>query len=125
MIPASSCVTTKTDLSFGVLLRHWRGVRHVSQLDLALDADISTRHLSCVETGRSQPSRDMVLRLAEALGVPLRERNALLLAAGYAPLYRDTGLDAQELEAARHAVELLMAQLEPIPYSSWTGIGIP
>jgi transcriptional regulator with XRE-family HTH domain len=115
MIPASSCATTNTDLSFGVLLRRWRGVRRVSQLDLALDADISTRHLSCVETGRSQPSRDMVLRLAEALRVPLRERNALLLAAGYAPLYRDTGLDANELEGARHAVELLMAQLEPNP----------
>jgi len=101
--------------SFGVLLRHWRGVRRVSQLDLALDADISTRHLSCVETGRAQPSREMVLRLAEALQVPLRERNALLLAAGYAPLYRNTGLDAPELEAARRAVELFIAQLEPNP----------
>jgi len=101
--------------NFGVLLRHWRSVRHVSQLDLALDADISTRHLSCVETGRAQPSREMVLRLAEALHVPLRERNALLLAAGYAPLYRHTGLDAPELEAARRAVELLIAQLEPNP----------
>src|SRR6516162_4726622 len=75
------------DMSFGVLLRRWRAVRHLSQLDLALDAEISTRHLSCVETGRAQPSREMVLRLAEALQVPLRERNALLLAAGYAPLY--------------------------------------
>src|SRR6516164_4955008 len=103
------------DMSFGVLLRRWRAVRHLSQLDLALDADISTRHLSCIERGRAQPSREMVLRLAEALQVPLRERNALLLAAGYAPLYRHTGLDAPELEAARRAVELLMAQLEPNP----------
>ena len=86
--------------NFGVLLRHWRTVRRVSQLDLALDADISARHLSCVETGRAQPSREMVLRLAEALQVPLRERNALLLAAGYAPLYRHTVLDAPEAEAA-------------------------
>ena len=101
--------------NFGVLLRNWRGVRRVSQLDLALDAEISTRHLSCVETGRAQPSREMVLRLAEALRVPLRERNALLLAAGYAPIYRHTGLDAPELEAAGRAVELLMAQLEPNP----------
>jgi transcriptional regulator with XRE-family HTH domain len=101
--------------NFGVLLRHWRSVRHVSQLDLSLDADISTRHLSCVETGRAQPSREMVLRLAEALQVPLRERNTLLLAAGYAPLYRHTVLDAPEVEAARRAVELLMAQLEPNP----------
>jgi transcriptional regulator with XRE-family HTH domain len=103
------------DMSFGVLLRSWRAVRHLSQLDLALDADISTRHLSCVETGRAQPSREMVLRLAEALQVPLRERNALLLAAGYAPLYRQTNLDTLELDAARRAVEFLMAQLDPYP----------
>lgn len=102
-------------MSFGVLLRHWRSVRRVSQLDLSLNAEISTRHLSCVETGRAQPSRDMVLRLAEALEVPLRERNALLLAAGYAPLYRRTSLDAPELEAARQAVEFFTAQLEPNP----------
>jgi transcriptional regulator with XRE-family HTH domain len=103
------------NMSFGVLLRRWRGLRHLSQLDLALDADISTRHLSCVETGRAQPSREMVLRLAETLQVPLRERNALLLAAGYAPVYRQTNLDTPEAEAARRAVELLMAQLEPYP----------
>jgi transcriptional regulator with XRE-family HTH domain len=103
------------NINFGVLLRRWRAVRHLSQLDLALDADISTRHLSCVETGRAQPSREMVLRLAETLQVPLRERNALLLAAGYAPLYRHTALDAPEAEAARNAVELLMARLEPCP----------
>ncbi len=103
------------NISFGVLLRRWRTLRHLSQLDLALDADISTRHLSCVETGRAQPSREMVLRLAETLQVPLRERNALLLAAGYAPVYRHTNLDAPEIEAARRAVELLMAQLEPYP----------
>jgi transcriptional regulator with XRE-family HTH domain len=101
--------------SFGKLLRRWRMVRHVSQLDLALDADISTRHLSCLETGRAQPSREMVLRLVEALQVPLRERNVLLLAAGYAPLYRHSDLDAPELEAARRAVELFTAQLEPNP----------
>jgi transcriptional regulator with XRE-family HTH domain len=106
---------TRCNLNFGALLRHWRTVRRVSQLNLALDADISTRHLSCVETGRAQPSREMVVRLAEALQVPLRERNALLLAAGYAPLYRHTSLDAPELEVARRAVELLMAQLEPSP----------
>ena len=103
------------NMNFGALLRRWRTVRRVSQLDLALDADISTRHLSCVETGRAQPSREMVLRLAEALQVPLRERNALLLAAGYAPLYRHTDLDTPELDAARRAVEFLMAQHEPYP----------
>jgi transcriptional regulator with XRE-family HTH domain len=108
-------VTPSPNVSFGVLLRQWRAVRRLSQLELALDADVSTRHLSCIETGRAQPSREMVLRLAEALQVPLRERNGLLLAAGYAPLYRRTSLDAPELEAARSAVELLMAQLEPHP----------
>ena len=104
-----------TNTNFGVLLRRWRAVRHLSQLDLALDADISTRHLSCVETGRAQPSREMVLRLAEALQIPLRERNALLVTAGYAPLYPHSGVDRQEASAASHAVELFMAQLEPYP----------
>ena len=113
--PSSVAHAAATRTSFGVLLRRWRSVRHVSQLDLSLDAEISTRHLSCVETGRAQPSREMVLRLAEALHVPLRERNALLLAAGYAPLYRQTGLDAPEMEAVRYAVELFTAQLEPNP----------
>jgi transcriptional regulator with XRE-family HTH domain len=87
----------------------------VSQLDLALDADVSSRHLSFVETGRSQPSREMVLRLAEALEVPLRERNALLLAAGYAPVYRETDLGAPEMVDARLAVEFILAKQEPYP----------
>lgn len=100
---------------FGVLLRQWRVVRGRSQLTLALDAAISTRHLSCVETGRAQPSREMVLRLAEALEIPLRERNTLLLAAGYAPLYRQTSLDAPEMDAARQAVDLFLRQQEPYP----------
>jgi transcriptional regulator with XRE-family HTH domain len=109
LLPSVAHATTRST-NFGVLLRYWRSVRRVSQLNLSLDADISTRHLSCVETGRAQPSREMVLRLAEALQVPLRERNALLLAAGNAPLYRHLGLDAPELEGARRAVELFMAQ---------------
>ena len=99
----------------GALLRHWRSARRVSQLDLALEADVSMRHLSFVETGRAQPSREMVLRLAEALQVPLRERNTLLLAAGYAPLYSETGLDAPEMAEARRAVEFILAQHEPYP----------
>jgi transcriptional regulator with XRE-family HTH domain len=99
----------------GTLLRHWRAARRVSQLDLALDADVSSRHLSFVETGRSQPSREMVLRLAEALQVPLRERNSLLLAAGYAPVYRETDLGAPEMREARQAVEFILAQQEPYP----------
>jgi transcriptional regulator with XRE-family HTH domain len=96
-------------------LRQWRTARRVSQLGLALSADVSSRHVSFVETGRAQPSREMVLRLAEALQVPLRERNALLLAAGYAPLYSETGLDAPELAQARRAVEFILAQQEPYP----------
>ena len=100
---------------FGTLLRQWRAARRLSQLTLALEADISTRHLSCVETGRAQPSPEIVLRLAEALEVPLRERNTLLQAAGYAPRYRHTCLDAPEMEAARQAVDLLLRQMEPYP----------
>ncbi len=99
----------------GVLLRQWRTMRGVSQLALSLEAGISMRHLSYVETGRSHPSREMVLRLAEALDVPLRERNTLFLSAGYAPRYRETGLDNPELAEARQAVELMLAHHEPFP----------
>lgn len=96
-------------------LRVWRQRRHLSQLDLALEADISTRHLSFMETGRSQPSREMVLRLAERLDVPLRERNTLLLAAGFAPVFPQRGLDHPALSAARQAVDLILAGHEPFP----------
>jgi transcriptional regulator with XRE-family HTH domain len=98
-----------------VHLRHWRQHRRLSQLDLAQEADISTRHLSYVETGRAAPSREMVLRLAERLGVPLRERNALLIAAGYAPMYRERTLDDPALAAARRAVDLVLKGHEPYP----------
>jgi transcriptional regulator with XRE-family HTH domain len=87
----------------------------LSQLDLAHEAEISTRHLSFVETGRSLPSREMVLRLAERLDVPLRERNALLIAAGYAPMYRERSLDDPDLAAARQAVDLILRSHEPYP----------
>ncbi|WP_313313816.1 helix-turn-helix transcriptional regulator [Pulveribacter sp.] len=100
---------------FGAHLRHWRSHRRLSQQDLALQADVSTRHLSYVETGRSQPSREMVLRLAERLDVPLRERNALLVAAGFAPLYRARALDHPDLAAARQAVEQVLHAHEPNP----------
>ena len=99
----------------GEQLRDWRQRRRLSQLDLALDAEISTRHLSFVETGRAAPSRDMVLRLAAELDVPLRERNALLHAAGYAPLYRERPLADPALAAARAAIERLLAAHEPYP----------
>ncbi|MBU1361980.1 MAG: helix-turn-helix transcriptional regulator [Gammaproteobacteria bacterium] len=100
---------------FGAHLRHWRQRRRLSQLDLALEARVSTRHLSYVETGRAEPSREMVLRLAERLEVPLRERNALLVAAGYAPMYRQRPLDDPELAAARRAVDLVLKGHEPFP----------
>ena len=99
----------------GTLLREWRQRRRLSQLDLANDAEISTRHLSFVETGRSLPSREMVLRLADRLAVPLRERNSLLTAAGYAPMYRERPLDDPALAGARQAVQALLAAHEPWP----------
>jgi len=104
-----------TPQPFGEHLRHWRQRRRLSQLDLAQEADISTRHLSFVETGRASPSREMVLRLAERLDIPLRERNALLVAAGFAPMYRERPLDDPALAAARRAVELVLRSHEPAP----------
>ncbi len=101
--------------SVGELLREWRTRRRMSQLLLATEADISTRHLSFVESGRATPSREMVMHLAERLDVPLRERNALLVAAGYAPLYRERALDDPQLAAAREAVELVLRGHEPYP----------
>lgn len=101
--------------TFGNALRDWRQRRHLSQLELAGDIEISTRHLSFVETGRSQPSRDMVLRLAERLEVPLRERNELLVAAGYAPLYSSRPLDDPAMSSARAAVDLILNGHDPYP----------
>lgn len=99
----------------GPLLRAWREQRRVSQLELALRADSSARHISFIETGRSRPSEEMVLRLAEHLDVPVRERNALLLAAGYAPHYPETPLDAPALDALRDGIERLIQGYEPYP----------
>lgn len=96
-------------------LRTWHQRRHLSQLDLALEADISTRHLSFMETGRALPSRDMVLRLAERLEVPLRERNTLLVAAGFAPVFPRRDLDHPALAAARKTVDLILTGHEPFP----------
>ncbi|MBW8794883.1 MAG: helix-turn-helix transcriptional regulator [Streptomyces sp.] len=99
----------------GPLLRAWRERRRMSQLELALRADSSARHISFVETGRSRPSEEMVLRLAEHLDVPVRERNALLLAAGYAPHYPETPLDDPALDALRDGMERLIQGYEPYP----------
>ncbi|MDL5204760.1 helix-turn-helix transcriptional regulator [Streptomyces sp. ALI-76-A] len=99
----------------GPLLRAWRERRRVSQLELALRADSSARHISFVETGRSRPSEELLLRLAEHLDVPVRERNALLLAAGYAPRYPETPLDDPALDALREGMERLIQGYEPYP----------
>jgi transcriptional regulator with XRE-family HTH domain len=107
--------TVPAQRQFGELLRQWRTQRRLSQLELALQAEVSTRHLSFVETGRSQPSRDMVLHLGEQLDVPLRERNQLLLAAGFAPVYPQTALDAPHMSAVREAVRQVLSGHEPYP----------
>ena len=99
----------------GTQLREWRQRRRLSQLDLSVDAAVSTRHLSYVETGRAMPSREMVLRLADRLDVPLRERNRLLTAAGFAPMFGERPLDDPALKAARDAVELVLTGHEPYP----------
>jgi transcriptional regulator with XRE-family HTH domain len=104
-----------TSTGVGPLLRDWRNRRRVSQLDLALDAAVSARHLSFVETGRSKPSRELVLNLAEHLEVPLRERNALLLAAGYAPAYGERPLGDEAMAPVRDALERLLKGHEPFP----------
>src|SRR5260370_29279849 len=92
----------------GEILRRWRGVRRRSQLDLALDAGVSPRHLSFIETGRSSPSREMLIGLSDALDIPLRERNVLLQAAGYAALYHETPLDAPQMAQVRTAIESIL-----------------
>lgn len=99
----------------GEMIREWRQRRRMSQLAFACEAEISARHLSFLETGRSRPSRDMLLHLAERLDMPYRERNALMLAAGFAPVYSETGLDNPDAAAARRAVDLVLAAHEPFP----------
>lgn len=110
-------MTSRTALRrpVGELLREWRERRRLSQLDLSIRADISTRHLSFVETGRSRPTPAMILRLTEQLEVPLRERNALLLAGGYAPAYPQHNLDEPELDAVRAALRQVLAGHDPYP----------
>jgi len=101
--------------SVGEQLREWRQRRRLSQLELATEAEISTKHLSFLESGRARPSREMVLHLAERLDVPLRERNTLLVAAGFAPVFSERRLDDPELAEARAAVDLVLKGHEPYP----------
>lgn len=99
----------------GKLLREWRGRRRLSQLDLAYDAEISPKHLSFIETGRAQPSREMILRLAGQMEIPLREQNVLLTAAGFAAVFPERSLSDESLDAASQAVDLILTGLEPNP----------
>ncbi|HYM33266.1 MAG TPA: helix-turn-helix transcriptional regulator [Candidatus Cybelea sp.] len=107
--------TAHASAQFGKRLRWWRERRGLSQLDLALAAETSQRHLSFLESGRTGPSRDMVLRLAATLDVPLRQQNALMLAAGYAPAWRESDLGAPELGKVNQALDHMLAQQEPYP----------
>lgn len=117
----------RSEESVGSLLQFWRKARHLSQLALANEAEVSPRHLCFVETGRAKPSREMVLRLADVLDVPLRSRNALLLAAGFAPVFAESDLNAPELAAVRNALDAIMKQQEPYPAvvmnRSWDIVG--
>jgi transcriptional regulator with XRE-family HTH domain len=108
-----AALMTVHQLPFGVLLRRWRERRRMTQADLALAAKSSTRHLSCLETGRSQPSREMIARLAEYLDIPLRDQNSLLLAAGFAPAFKERSLAA--LEAAKSAIDRVLQAHKPYP----------
>ncbi|NUR87457.1 MAG: helix-turn-helix transcriptional regulator [Nonomuraea sp.] len=101
--------------TFGDLLRSWRQRRRVSQLDLGIEADVSARHISFLETGRARPSREMVMRLAEELDVPLRQRNRLLVAAGFAPVFPEREVRAPEMSVVRQALDKILAGHEPYP----------
>ncbi len=102
-------------VAFGALLKSWRTSRRYSQLNLALEAEVSQRHLSFLESGRAQPSREMVLKLSEVLSIPLRERNHLLLATGFAPLYQERALDSIDMVAIREALDATLRHHEPYP----------
>jgi len=113
--PSARGVPAAADHPLGDLLRQWRSARRMSQMDLALEAGISTRHLSYVETGKARPSRELVALLAGALDMPMRDRNALLVVAGYAPGYRETALTDPQMALMRRAIEFILAQQEPYP----------
>src|SRR5580692_11699324 len=111
----SGSTTSLSPAGIGALVRMWRQRKRLTQMECAMDAGISARHLSFIETGRSVPSRDMVLRLAESLQVPLRERDTLLLATGLAPMFRESSFDDPDLKVARRAVDAILTGLEPNP----------
>ncbi len=102
-------------LEFGPLLRHWREARRLSQMELALEADVSSKHVSFLETGRNRPSREMILRLSQAMDVPLRDRNLLLNSAGFAPAYQEASLESPSVDRAMDAVTRILDKQEPYP----------
>ncbi|MEO1593569.1 MAG: helix-turn-helix transcriptional regulator [Cyanobacteria bacterium J06632_22] len=108
-------MATTASTPFGDLLRYWRQQRGVSQLTLSMTSDVSQRHISFLESGRSQPSRDMVLRLGKMLDVPLRSQNQLLTAAGFAPIFTEQSLETPELAPVRQAIDFMLRQQEPYP----------
>lgn len=108
-------VSTPYFRDFAAALRYWRGRRGLSQLRLSVDADISQRHLSFLETGKAQPGRDLVLKLGMVLDIPLRQRNAMLLAAGFAPAYRERSLSDPDMDAVKRALDFMLAQAAPYP----------
>ncbi|MCB8879453.1 helix-turn-helix transcriptional regulator [Acidisoma cellulosilytica] len=115
MARSAERVSASGQSEVGALLRTWREVRGKSQLDLALDTGVSQRHISFIESGRSSPSRQKLTEIAEGLDIPLRERNALLLAAGYAPIYSQSGLDAPEMASITTVLRRVLRQHEPFP----------
>jgi transcriptional regulator with XRE-family HTH domain len=115
MSPRNAASTGSQTTELGMLLRHWRSLRGKSQIDLSLDAGISQRYISFVESGRSVPGRETLIVLAEALDVPLRDRNTLLLAAGYAPVYSEKAWDAAEMGSLTRAIERMLRQHDPFP----------
>lgn len=110
-----SLAELSTEDSVGALLRYWRRARHLSQLELATEVEVSSRHLCFLENGRANPSREMILSLSRVLDLPLRERNTILLAAGFAPMYQETTLEAPELASVRGALDAILGKQEPFP----------
>src|SRR5579859_7998040 len=115
LLDVYTCRIMGEDMFVGGIVRDWRERRRLSQLNLAVEAEISQRHLSFIESGRSAPSREMLLRLAVHLDIPLRERNAMLLAAGFAPVFPDRSLADPSLALAKAAVERVLNAHEPFP----------
>src|ERR1700733_5244449 len=111
----STHTDSKAGSELGALLRHWRDARRRSQFDLSIDTGVSQRHISFIESGRSAPGRQTLLDIAQALDIPLRDRNTLLLAAGFAPLYSEGGWDTQQMQGINRALERMLRQHEPFP----------